>query len=216
MNHVCGIGITLAARIIAALGLSISIFMINILVSEFFSSEGGHKFSEAIETWSLLGLHWTQFVRNYKIPKQEQIILICILGYSLLFLISSTLLALGTVHRKPKYTLPWLYLQMISIVDQTVALTLHLVCPDDNNEKFQWYIPVSSIHLLITIYFWMIVFTAREDWSISPHRHSDIVYYDTPEETPRDSNLPKTPSFVAQYFNNHDSELHIPPKYNVV
>ncbi|XP_015126805.1 uncharacterized protein LOC107048239 [Diachasma alloeum] len=214
MNHLCCIGITLAARIIAALGLSTSILMINVLVSEFVSRGDEQEFFEAIETWALLGLHWTEFVKNAQIPKQAQMILICFLGYSFLFLISSTLLALGTLYRKPKCTLPWLYLQMISIVDQTVALTLHLVRPPPRHstDKFQWYIPVSSIYLLITVYFWIIVFAAREDWIIRPRRNSTFIYYETSEETPsRDSNLPKTPSFVAQNLNSYEHEPHIPP-----
>ena len=47
------------------------------------------------------------------------------------------------------YALPWLYFQMINIIDQTAALGMHLT-QDGNLDKYEkavWYIPLSSIYL---------------------------------------------------------------------
>lgn len=43
--------------------------------------------------------------------------------------------------------MPWMYLQMISIIDQTAAISFHIACDPENSARAMWYIPVSSIYL---------------------------------------------------------------------
>lgn len=53
-------------------------------------------------------------------------------------------------QRKHKCAVPWMYLQIINIIDQSVALSIHLTHSQkqyDALEKSMWYIPVSSIYL---------------------------------------------------------------------
>lgn len=41
-------------------------------MSDFFSRMEDNKFLTTIETWALLGLNWTQFIKNTEIPQQGE------------------------------------------------------------------------------------------------------------------------------------------------
>ncbi|XP_063972617.1 uncharacterized protein LOC135160222 [Diachasmimorpha longicaudata] len=208
----CCISSTIAARIIAMVGLATTILMINVLVSDYFS-RSEEEFFEAIKMWAMVGLHWTEIVMITQIANQAGIILLLFLGYSVLSLICSSFLAFGTVYRHPKCTIPWLHLQLISVLDQTVALTFHILyapkpLPGSNPEPFNWNVLASSIYLLITIYFWVTVYAAREDWTFHVRPASHVVYYQASDNNPEiDSNVPKSPSYTG-HLNAHECEAH--------
>ncbi|CAK9821867.1 hypothetical protein ANTRET_LOCUS512 [Anthophora retusa] len=167
MSKLCCIGLSLATRIISTYTMSISILMINVLMSNYFSRETNHDFFDSVESWGLFGLNWMQVLRNSQMEKKAQTAMVFLLVYTILFLLTSAYLALGSISRKPKCAVPWMYLQMISIIDQSVALSIHLThgpqC--DVYDKSIWYIPVSSVYLLLCAYFWMVVQAARKEWS---------------------------------------------------
>ncbi|RLU26043.1 hypothetical protein DMN91_002206 [Ooceraea biroi] len=208
MNKLCCIGVSLAARIIGAYTMSISILMINVLMSNFFSRKGDEDFFESLKNWAVLGLNWVQTMKYMPLQKKAQTAMTCFLIYILLFLLASAYLALGSISRKHKCAVPWMYLQIISIIDQTVALSL-LIMHDEQNSAFTktvWYIPVASIYLVLSMYFWMIVQTARRVWYEEQQNQVD---YDPrisiSVSAPTSSNSSKSPSFLSQNFSMFES-----------
>ncbi|XP_016838346.1 uncharacterized protein LOC100679768 isoform X2 [Nasonia vitripennis] len=126
MTKVCCVSLTLAAKLIGTFGLSLSILMINMLVSNFFSTQEEEEFVIALESWMLFGLNWTYVMKSLKVVETARTLLTCVLIYSALSLVANALLALGSLLKKPTYVLPWMYMQMVSIIDQTIALTMQL------------------------------------------------------------------------------------------
>ncbi|XP_011135594.2 uncharacterized protein LOC105180933 [Harpegnathos saltator] len=209
MNKLSCIGVSLAAKIIGTYTMSVSILMINVSMSNFFSRKGEEDFFDSCKIWAMLGLNWIQALRNMQLQKRAQIAMTCFFIYALLFLLASACLALGSILRRHKCAVPWMYLQMISIIDQSVALSIRLSHSQqqyDALEKSAWYIPVSSVYLIVSIYFWVIVQTARKRWF---NEQQDRVNYVTtisiPLPAPVDSSCTKTPSFLSQNFSMFES-----------
>ncbi|KAG7202033.1 hypothetical protein KM043_004717 [Ampulex compressa] len=208
MNRLCCSGLALGTRIIGTYTMSVSILMINVLMSNFFAREKDEDFFDTIENWALLGLNWAQILRNSQLPRKAQTAMVCFLIYSMLFLLASAYLALGSISRKPKCAVPWMYLQMISIIDQSVALAIRLAQRQkyDVYDKSIWYVPVSSVYLLLSTYFWMVVQAARKEWlndsqiCVEPvPRLADFV-------VPSTANVEtKSPSFLSQNFSMFES-----------
>lgn len=204
MAGVCCIGLSAGARIIGTYTMSLSILMINMLMSSFFSRERDEEFFKSIETWALLGLNWAQILRYSQIQKKAQTVLVCFLVYCVFLLLASAYLALGSISRKPKCAVPWMYLQMISIIDQSIALSIHLTHSPQHDvyDKSMWYIPTATAYLLLCAYFWMVVQEARREWSKGEGSCE--------ESQPRPATAfsvssslantgePKTPSFLSQ------------------
>ncbi|XP_066594787.1 uncharacterized protein [Prorops nasuta] len=221
MNKLCCIRLSLAARIISAYSLSLSILILNVSMSHYFSREDDDDFFNAIESWALFGLNWIQFLRHSLLEKRAQTAMICFLVYNVLFLLTSAYLALGSISRKAQSAVPWMYLQMISIIDQSVALAIHLTHSQQYAvyDKSLWYIPVSSVYLLLSVYFWMVIQVTRWEWcneeincqSINSN-HIAIIQPPATES----SSCPKTPSFLSQNFTFFESPRYsTPSKYNI-
>jgi len=49
-------------------------------------------------------------------------------------------------QKKHMSAVPWMYLQMISVIDQTVALSNHII-HDQQSTLYLWYTTVCSIYL---------------------------------------------------------------------
>ncbi|XP_017789345.1 PREDICTED: LOW QUALITY PROTEIN: uncharacterized protein LOC108571743 [Habropoda laboriosa] len=214
MSKLCCFGLSLATRIISTYTMSISILMVNLLMSNYFSRETDNEFFDSIENWGLFGLNWLQVLKNSQMEKKKnlkfvaQTAVVFLLVYTILFLLTSAYLALGSISRKPKCAVPWMYLQMINIIDQSVALSIHLThgpqC--DVYDKSIWYIPVSSVYLLLCAYFWMVVQAARKEWSIEQRSCTDFPLSEAISVTqPSNGNEPKSPSFLSQNFSMFDS-----------
>lgn len=41
--------------------------MINVVMSAFFVKNEPDDFYSTIKTWTILGLHWTQYIKNFKL-----------------------------------------------------------------------------------------------------------------------------------------------------
>ncbi|XP_014223330.1 uncharacterized protein LOC106650062 [Trichogramma pretiosum] len=205
MSAFCCVDRALAVKLIGTFGLSLSILMINMLVSNFFARPEEEDFILAIESWVLFGLNWTFVMRNLQVVETAQALMTCVIIYTLISLFANALLALGALLRKPSYTLPYMYIQMISIADQTFALMIQLAKSGDsqNYDKSGWYIPACSAYLLLSAYFWMIVSDARREW-LDNERTSEIEAalagvsrHSQLQGNAMDSNLPKTPSYIS-------------------
>ncbi|XP_034949112.1 uncharacterized protein [Chelonus insularis] len=202
MTTLCCISLTIAARIIAALGLSTAILMINVVVSEYFVRIEDDEFLTAIKSWTLIGLNWTRCIKSLKLTNEVQVTFICLLSYATLLLTVNGLLAIGTIYKKSKHALPWMYVQIFSIADQMTSVIIFLTSSSINSNQtsqIQASSPLSCIYLITNMYFWLIVFSAREQWirkselSLNNGNPSAII-----TEPPRDSNVPKTPSYLSQ------------------
>ncbi|KAK0172218.1 hypothetical protein PV328_005565 [Microctonus aethiopoides] len=225
MYTLCCMSLSLASRIIATLGLSVSILMLNIVISEFFGRPRDEFFT-AVEPWSFLGLNWTRFLHNSNIPNRVLVIFSCYFGYLILYLITSSLLAIGTVIRQSQFASPWLYFQIVSIADQLVTLILNLttVPAPENAERSHWYIPLCSLYLMYTIYVWMVVYAASEEWSLNPTRsctNLNLFEAFTADESIEINQQPRTeksPSFLAQNHIFFEVEIPhpLPDKYDIV
>ncbi|XP_076654683.1 uncharacterized protein LOC143360040 isoform X2 [Halictus rubicundus] len=149
MSKLCCIGYSLAARIISTYTMSAAILIINVLMSDYFSRLTDNSFFDSVASWALLGLNWMQILRNLQVERRAEAAVVVLLVYAISFLLASVYLALGSISRRPKCAVPWMYLQMISIIDQSVALTIHLTHGSqyDVYDKSVWYIPASSIYL---------------------------------------------------------------------
>ncbi|XP_012531788.1 uncharacterized protein LOC105834101 [Monomorium pharaonis] len=201
----CCISVSLVARIIGAYTMSTSLLLINVLVSNFFSRKGDDDFFESIKTWAILGVNWMQAIRYTHLQKKAQTALICFLIYAITFLLASAYLALGSILRRHMSAVPWMYLQMISVIDQTVALSNHII-HEQQSTLYLWYITVCSIYLMMSVYSWMIVEAARNQWYDERNQIANI----EPNildfvSTTSTSSSSKSPSFLSQNFSMFES-----------
>ncbi|XP_032675109.1 uncharacterized protein LOC116845957 [Odontomachus brunneus] len=204
MNKWSCIGVSLAARIIGTYTMSLSILMINVLMTNFFSRKGEEEFFDSCKTWAMLGLNWMQILRNTQLQKKVLVAMICFLTYALSFLLASACLALGSISKRHKCAVPWMYLQMISIIDQLVTLCIHLIHSQEQYdvlEKFTWYIPISIIYLIFSIYLWVIVQAAQKQWFSEQQENVDgMTTISSHLSTTVQNSCSKTPSFLSQNF----------------
>ncbi|XP_012275871.1 uncharacterized protein LOC105697254 [Orussus abietinus] len=214
----CCLSRTLEARIIGTLGVSSSILMINILVSDFFSRDKDDELLGILQTWAHLGMNWTQMMKNSRLEKKIETILICFLVYATLFLLASSYLILGSVAKKRKYAKPWLFLQAIGIIDQFLAFMAYITRNSPTDDQFALYIPTYIMYMLVSLYFWLAVFEAQKTWSPVPltiPQHIDNREVTTNSTT--DSVVTKTPSFLANNYSFFGPPLSSnPPKHEQV
>ncbi|XP_034182238.1 uncharacterized protein LOC117605248 [Osmia lignaria lignaria] len=208
MSKLCCIGLSLATRIIGTYTMSLSVLTINVLMSNYFSRATDNEFFDSIQGWAFLGLNWIQVLRSSQAETKAQTAVVFFLAYTISFLLASAYLALGSISRKPKCAVPWMYLQMISIIDQSVALSIHLTHGSeyDAYDQSMWYIPVSSVYLLTSTYFWMVVQSARRQWAEERNGCADVDTMDIASATQsNNANGPKSPSFLSQNFAMFES-----------
>lgn len=208
MNGLCCISLSIASRIIGTYTMSLSILMINVFMSHFFSKENEEDFFGTVESWAPIGLNWALVFRYFQLERRSQVVAICsysILAYGILFLTTSAYLAFGSIARKPKCAVPWLYMQMISIIDQSTALGIQLMHVQyDVFDKSAWYIPLSCVYLLLSAYFWMIVQSARKEWFNGGHENQRITVSRISGNL-SDEATTKSPSYVSLSFMMNQS-----------
>ncbi|XP_011874096.1 PREDICTED: uncharacterized protein LOC105565468 [Vollenhovia emeryi] len=195
----CCVGVSFAARIIGAYTMSTSILLINVLVSNFFSRNGDEDFFESVKTWAMLGVNWIQVIRYTQLQKKAQAALICFLIYAVSFLLASAYLTLGSISRRHMCAVPWMYLQMISVIDQTVALCNHVI-HDRQTTLYIWYTTICSIYLILSVYFWVVVEAARTRWYDEQNRIANCELSVLDVASTSSSEI-KSPSFLSQNFS---------------
>ncbi|XP_072745086.1 uncharacterized protein [Anoplolepis gracilipes] len=200
----CCIDMSFAARIVGTYTMSISILMINVLVSNFFARMEDEDFFESVTSWAIFGLNWMQAFRYTHLQKKAQTAMVCFLIYIILFLLASMYLAMGSISRRHKYAVPWMYLQIINIIDQTVALCDQIIY--DENVTLATSVTCSS-YLILSVYLWMIVHAARNQWYEVQQNHVECesTMSDFLPELPTDGSGLKSPSFLSQNFSMFES-----------
>ncbi|KAM0734495.1 hypothetical protein ACS0PU_011966 [Formica fusca] len=200
-RRTCCIDVSLAARIIGAYTISTSVLMINVLVSNFFSKSEDEDFFKVAKNWAILGLNWMQAFRYMHLQNKVQAAMMCFLTYISLFLLAGAYLALGSITRRCKYAVPWMYLQIISITDQTMALSDHIIQEPQNATLARSV--TYSIYLILSIYLWMIVHAARKQWYEEQQNHVECEprVSDPLPALPTNGSGSKSPSFLSQNFS---------------
>lgn len=213
MYQLC-ISYSLATKLVGSFGITVSILMINILVTDFLSAEEPDKFSLTVESWTLFGLNWTYFVKNVQKTYQAKILLCCVLFYAGCSFVANTMLCLASISKRPNFLTFWIYLQIISIIDQSFAIVMNLLNSDLKFfKKSDWSMPLSSSYLLLSAYFLIIVRSARKHWLDYPQRSTHISTITRSHEVEQGFNLPKSPSYLAeQNYMNFPKQM-IPAKY---
>ncbi|KYM98272.1 PREDICTED: uncharacterized protein LOC108777711 [Cyphomyrmex costatus] len=201
--NLCCIDVSFAARIIGAYTMSVTILLINVLVSNFFSRKEDGDFFESVKTWAILGLNWMQIIQKCTgVKYKAESALISFIIYAGLFLSASIFLTIGSLSKKhtAAAAVPWMYLQMCSVIDQAVSLSNHII-HDQRTTLYFWYTTVCSVYLMLSVYFWMVVEAARNQWYNEQIENANCgsIVLDTVSTT-TSSNL-KSPSFLSQNFS---------------
>ncbi|XP_051153351.1 uncharacterized protein LOC127276752 [Leptopilina boulardi] len=217
MTQLC-ISYSLAIKLIGSFGVTVSILMINILVTDFFSAEEPNAFSITVESWTLFGLNWTYFVKNIQKSYQAKLLLFCVLFYAGCSFVANTMLCLAAISKRPNFLVPWIYIQIISIMDQSFAIFMNLFNSDFKfYNKSNWSMSLSSSYLLLSAYFLLIVRSARKNWLDYPERTIHISTITRTQEVQQGFNLPKSPSYLAdQNFINNSPNYTISAKYEEI
>ncbi|XP_043492145.1 uncharacterized protein LOC122517689 [Polistes fuscatus] len=192
-NSLCCMGLTIASRMISTYTLAFSILLINVFTSQLLIKVPEGDFFRTLESWAPVGLGWTFIFKHIQLDDPCEIIAIAcstIIVYSSLFFITSAYLAYGSTVRESKYAVPWLYMQMISIIDQTASLTIQLL--QEGYEIFKkstLYAILCCTYLILNIYFWMIVEGARKEWSKQienqvPQTSENLITNEVPVKSP--------------------------------
>ncbi|XP_043469781.1 uncharacterized protein LOC122503343 isoform X2 [Leptopilina heterotoma] len=188
--------------------------MINILVTDFLSAEEPDKFSITVESWTLFGLNWTYFVKNVHKSYQAKILLFCVLFYAGCSFVANTMLCLASISKRPNYLVLWIYIQIISIIDQSFAIVMNLLNSDLKFfKKSDWSMPLSSSYLLLSAYFLIIVRSARKHWLDYSQQTIHVSTITRSQEVQHGFNLPKSPSYLAEQNYMNLPKQMIPAKY---
>ncbi|BES92936.1 Hypothetical protein NTJ_05746 [Nesidiocoris tenuis] len=154
--NVCCIKLTLAARVIAMIGLITSVLVLTQLFSELVTV------NDRSGTVSiLLGLDIDEFIENdegleLKIP---------FLFFALIYALSSSVLIWGSIVEVNFYAIPWLLCEALSFGMQVA--TFVKICINLANKSYvdRWVVLVTVANLFLSVYFWVVVFCAQRVWA---------------------------------------------------
>lgn len=162
---ICCIKLSLAARVIAMVGLITSVLILTQISAELAEPE-----STGGTVGILLGLDLEEFrytisgEENSNSRKQEAIeIMVAFLLFSLTYAIASAILIWGTIVEQSWCALPWLICEAFSFATQIATLAVHAIALRTRRDK--WIITISILNLGLTLYFWIVVFCAQRTWA---------------------------------------------------
>lgn len=161
---ICCIKLSLAARIIAMVGLIASVLVLTQLSTELAEPENGGGTVSI-----LLGLDVDDFrdsnstLTTGKLDIQGLEVIIVFLIFSFIYATASAILIWGSIVEVSCFAFPWLLCEAISFATQIVTVTIHIMKAD--KKKDRWIIALSFFNLVISIYFWVVVFCAARSWA---------------------------------------------------
>ncbi|KAL1131845.1 hypothetical protein AAG570_011456 [Ranatra chinensis] len=128
--------------------------------------DGGGRGSITI----LLGMDMAQFMElvvtstslKYT-PHLETVIMIGFLFVSFIYALSSAFLIWGTIVEQSWCSVGWLVSEAISISCQVSSMALPPL--STQAAKHKWTLMFISVHFLLSVYFWIVVFSAQRVWS---------------------------------------------------
>ncbi|XP_031365331.1 uncharacterized protein LOC102678561 [Apis dorsata] len=97
--------------------------------------------------------------------------------FATLFSIANMYLIIAPYFRKSTYTIPWLIIQTISIINQSISFVLSFVQNLSRTEppffiySEIWFFPMSGLYLIFSIYSWSTVNDTRKKWIKEQSNH---------------------------------------------
>lgn len=159
---ICCVKLSLAARVIAMIGLITSVLILTQLSTELADPENAGG-SVSI----LLGLDVEEF--KYTISGEERFrksdateIMVAFLLFSFIYAVASAILIWGTIVEQSWCALPWLICEAFSFATQVSTLAIHAIALRTRKDK--WIITFSVLNIGLTVYFWIVVFCAQRTW----------------------------------------------------
>ncbi|XP_039288584.1 uncharacterized protein LOC111063426 [Nilaparvata lugens] len=159
---ICCVKLSLAARVIAMVGLITSVLILTQLSTELADPE-----SSGGSVSILLGLDVEEFKytiggddRQRKTDATE--IMIAFLLFSFFYAVSSAILIWGTIVEQSWCALPWLICVAFSFATQVATLAIHAIALGTRKNKL--IIAISVLNIGLTVYFWIVVFCAQRTW----------------------------------------------------
>nr|XP_023016753.1 uncharacterized protein LOC111506052 [Leptinotarsa decemlineata] len=157
------IDLTIACRIIASIGLTISIWLVVVLINDKFWREDDY-YDLSRKTALALGLDWQHFhakaAANQQDDPEGRMISIIVLFYSAAFLIINILLFFGTIIHNSYCAMPWLLCELLGCISKLGALIYHLHC--DHLNRF--FFVGSIVYIVLMVWWWTVVFLAQLSW----------------------------------------------------
>ncbi|XP_046740702.1 uncharacterized protein LOC124408078 [Diprion similis] len=161
----CCISVTLTTRLIGLFDLSASIVGIFFLAQEFFSDE--QRLIDFNDIKIFMGLSWSKSSTHFDRKLDNTWIFGLLLAYSTLYFFCSAGLILATFSRNKHHAVPWLTFEIISFGNQGSGIITHFLRPQCvcdveifNSES----VLAAGFYLVLTAYFWIVVFIARSTW----------------------------------------------------
>ncbi|CAH1115193.1 unnamed protein product [Psylliodes chrysocephalus] len=159
------INLTVACRLIAFAGITISLWLTIAFASDKFWTKDAN-FDVSRKTALALGLDWQHLHKNTSLKLQDdpdgKMIAIVVAFYSFLVLGINLLLFVATIRYDWCFSLPWLIVEMLSCVSKFGALIFHWNC---DFQDLQWGFFVGSIiYIVLYTWWWLVVFSAQHTW----------------------------------------------------
>uniref|UniRef100_A0A1B6EHQ1 Uncharacterized protein n=1 Tax=Cuerna arida TaxID=1464854 RepID=A0A1B6EHQ1_9HEMI len=161
---ICCIKLSLAARVIAMIGLITSVLIITQVSSELAEPEGTGG-----TVGILLGVDIDEFKytmsgeadehRKQKVTE----IMVAFLLFTLTYAVASAILIWGTIVEQSWCAIPWLICEAFSFATQVSTLAIHAIALRTRKDKVVLF--VSILKLGLSPYFWLVVFCAQRTWA---------------------------------------------------
>uniref|UniRef100_A0A1B6LFD0 Uncharacterized protein n=1 Tax=Graphocephala atropunctata TaxID=36148 RepID=A0A1B6LFD0_9HEMI len=161
---ICCIKLSLAARVIAMIGLITSVLIITQISSELAEPEGTGG-----TVGILLGVDIDEFKytmsgeadehRKQKVTE----IMVAFLLFTLTYAVASAILIWGTIVEQSWCAIPWLICEAFSFATQVSTLAIHAIALRTRKDKV--VLLVSILKLGLSPYFWLVVFCAQRTWA---------------------------------------------------
>ncbi|XP_014281591.1 uncharacterized protein [Halyomorpha halys] len=157
---ICCIKLSLAARIIAMVGLIASVLVLTQLSTELAEPDANGGGTVSI----LLGLDVDDFWQSSSNNGMQGLeVLIAFLLFSFVYATASAILIWGSIVEVSCFAYPWLLCEAISFVTQIITIYLHSLKSFQRTNR--WILLLSAFNLVISIYFWVVVFCAARSWA---------------------------------------------------
>uniref|UniRef100_A0A224XPS6 Putative conserved plasma membrane protein n=1 Tax=Panstrongylus lignarius TaxID=156445 RepID=A0A224XPS6_9HEMI len=155
---ICCIKLSLATRVIAMVGLITSVLVLTQLFTELAEKDGNGTVS------ILLGLDVDEFTQFNSQSTQGSEIMIAFLFFSLIYAVASAILIWGSIVEVSWYAIPWLVCEALSFGTQIATVTMHAI-NFQKKRNDRWIILLSIFNLFLSVYFWIVVFSAQRSWA---------------------------------------------------
>uniref|UniRef100_A0A1B6E8E6 Uncharacterized protein n=1 Tax=Clastoptera arizonana TaxID=38151 RepID=A0A1B6E8E6_9HEMI len=159
---ICCIKLSLAARVIAMVGLITSVLIMTQLSTEIAEPSDTRGTVSILFGLDIKEFEYTIQGKTNSSSSNNIEILIAFLLFSLMYAIASAILIWGTIVEQSWCALPWLICEAFSFATQISTLAIHAVALRIRTDK--WIILISILNIGLTFYFWVVVFCAAKTW----------------------------------------------------